>query len=239
MEREELERLVVEGASLEEMGRRVGRHPSTVSYWLRKHGLRPVQRERHAARGSLSRETLAELVAGDLTVREIAAEVGRSPTTVRYWLRRYELATTPAARRRTGAAPRLIGECPRHGRTAFVVSRGWPRCARCRAEAVTRWRREAKRRLVDEAGGRCVACGYDRCVAALQFHHLDPTRKRFGLGSRGLARSFERLREEAAECVLLCANCHAEVEAGVRLLAPRDEGLKRPGDKPTTGVTTL
>jgi hypothetical protein len=84
---------------------------------------------------------------------------------------------------------------------------------------VTRWRQRAKRLLVEEAGGACVACGYDRCVAALQFHHPDRTAKRFALGGRGLARSIEELRAEAARCVLLCANCHAEVEAGVRRLA--------------------
>jgi hypothetical protein len=46
-------------------------------------------------------------------------------------------------------------------------------------------------------------------------NHLDPAEKRFGLGSRGLARSIAALREEARKCVLLCSNCHAQVEAGV------------------------
>jgi hypothetical protein len=67
---------------------------------------------------------------------------------------------------------------------------------------------------VEEAGGRCRICGYNRCIAALQFHHLDPTAKEFNLARRG-ARSIERLRTEARKCVLLCSNCHAEVEAGV------------------------
>lgn len=60
-----------------------------------------------------------------------------------------------------------------------------------------------------------MICGYDRHQAALQFHHVDPTEKEYGLSARGLSRSFERAREEASKCVLLCANCHAEVEAGV------------------------
>jgi hypothetical protein len=35
---------------------------------------------------------------------------------------------------------------------------------------------------------------------------------------RGITRSLARLRAEAAKCVLLCANCHAEVEAeGIEL----------------------
>jgi hypothetical protein len=69
-------------------------------------------------------------------------------------------------------------------------------------------------RKLAEAGGACVACGYDRCMAALQFHHLRPDEKQFSLGRKGVARSLEKARAEARKCVLLCANCHAEVEAG-------------------------
>jgi hypothetical protein len=66
----------------------------------------------------------------------------------------------------------------------------------------------------------CAVCGYGRCLAALQFHHLDPASKRFNLSLKGLARSYAEARAEAQKCVLLCANCHAEVEAGV-LQLPR------------------
>jgi hypothetical protein len=59
-----------------------------------------------------------------------------------------------------------------------------------------------------------MLCGYARCHAALQFHHLDRTTKRFALSREGVTRSLARAREEAEKCVLLCANCHAEVEAG-------------------------
>jgi hypothetical protein len=69
--------------------------------------------------------------------------------------------------------------------------------------------------LVAEAGGRCSLCGYDRYVGALQFHHRDGAMKNFGLGDRGLTRSLEAVRDEASKCVLLCANCHSEVEAGL------------------------
>jgi len=68
--------------------------------------------------------------------------------------------------------------------------------------------------LVEEAGGECQVCGYSRCAAALQFHHLNPKEKLFSLSHDSVARSIERSRAEAAKCVLLCANCHAEVEVG-------------------------
>jgi hypothetical protein len=69
--------------------------------------------------------------------------------------------------------------------------------------------------LVAEAGGGCRLCGYSRSLAALHFHHLDPGEKLFGLGREGVTRSLTVMREEARKCILLCANCHAEVEAGI------------------------
>jgi hypothetical protein len=101
--------------------------------------------------------------------------------------------------------------------------RGTYRCKLCRQEQVADRRRRVKQILVDEAGGSCRLCGYDRCVAALQFHHLDRTDKRFGLASQGVTRGIRAARAEARKCVLLCANCHAEVEAGIQELeeAPR------------------
>jgi transposase len=217
MQREALRVWLEEGLSLEQIGRRVGKHPSTVSYWIEKHGLTAANRSRHAARGSISRETLEALVVRDMTIREIAAETDRSAATVRYWMNRYGLRTSEAARSRAGRyARKRFADCPTHGETHFIVHRdGTTSCARCRASSVTEWRRRAKRILVAEAGGACVLCGYDRCIAALQFHHRDPAQKRFALGGRGLSRAIHDLREEAQKCVLLCSNCHAEVEAGV------------------------
>jgi hypothetical protein len=85
-------------------------------------------------------------------------------------------------------------------------------------ERVSRRRRTIKQTLLQEAGGRCALCGYNRCPAALHFHHVDPATKQFHLSMQGVTRSLARARAEMAKCVLLCANCHAEVEAGVTSL---------------------
>jgi 5-methylcytosine-specific restriction endonuclease McrA len=109
--------------------------------------------------------------------------------------------------------------CRTHGTTEFVLEgRGYYRCKRCRQQRVLEWRRRARLLLIAEAGGACLICGYDRCVGALHFHHLDPETKEFGISRRGFTRSIEKMREEAAKCVLLCSNCHAEVEAGIGTL---------------------
>jgi len=112
---------------------------------------------------------------------------------------------------------RKHGICATHGEVEFVqrADTGTWRCVPCRAEAVTDRRRRVKAILVAEAGGACTVCGYNRCLAALQFHHLRRDEKQFALGRKGVARSLDKARAEARKCVLLCANCHAEVETGV------------------------
>lgn len=118
---------------------------------------------------------------------------------------------------------RVYLRCRKHGHTAFVERPdGGFRCAKCNTEAVSERRRQVKRMLVQEAGGRCTLCGFDEHPSALQFHHLDPSKKDFHLGHQGLTRSLARMRAEARKCALLCANCHALVEAGVANVSTED-----------------
>jgi transposase len=231
MDRAWLEAQFAAGRSMEAIARELDKDPSTIAYWAQQLDLRSPYAGRHASRGGLAQAELEALVARDLPVRAIAAQLDRSVGTVRYWMQRYGLKTTAAARRRTAPPDRperVRLRCQRHGEVEFVLRRseGRYRCTRCSAEAVADWRRRAKALLVHEAGGRCRLCGYDRCTAALQFHHVDPRQKRFGVAGRGVARSRAALRAEARKCVLLCANCHAEVEAGFTALP----GLAAPDD---------
>jgi 5-methylcytosine-specific restriction endonuclease McrA len=224
MDRGVLEAWIAEGLSLDEMGRLADRHPSTVSYWLRKYGLEAVGAEVHRARGPLEREELASLVEAGLSIRQLADATDRSTASVRHWLATYDLQTRLAETRQlvagaAGADLELV--CRHHGRTTFRrrASDTQYRCLRCRSEQVIERRRRMRATLVEEAGGACAVCGYARYVGALHFHHLDPATKRFGIGG-GSTRSLERNRIEAAKCVLLCSNCHAEVEAGLISPAP-------------------
>ena len=69
-----------------------------------------------------------------------------------------------------------------------------------------------KYRLILARGGKCECCGYNKNIASLQFHHIDPSTKSFTLDSRTLERkSDEAILEEFAKCKLLCSNCHCEV----------------------------
>jgi DNA-binding CsgD family transcriptional regulator len=239
MTKEKLEGFLAEGLSLEQIGKRVGRTPSTISYHLKKHGLVPANQGQHASRGGLPELKLRELAASGISVRQMARELGRSPSTVRYWLDRFGIKVhgirgnrAKALAARTRGEKSIVLRCRHHGETDFYVAPdGTYHCKVCRTERVAQWRRNAKERLINAAGGRCVLCGYNRCSGSLHFHHLDPTTKSFGLAMRGHTKSFAKLLTEARKCVLLCANCHAEVERGVTELpqellrdARRDDG---------------
>jgi hypothetical protein len=229
MDRELLKRYLDEGLSLPQIGLLTNRDPSTVGYWVEKHGLVANGKAKYAPRGGLTREQLEPLVEDGVTLEEMAAELDRSVSTIRHWLKRHGLKTRnrrgrrPAVDHRALDAKVAAGDrtvravCHRHGETEFAIAGARRRlqCKLCRAEAVARRRRKVKETLVEEAGGRCLLCGYDRYVGALQFHHVDRKTKSFGIAQKGVTRGIDKLREEAEKCVLLCSNCHAEVEAGV------------------------
>jgi transposase len=225
MERAELKGYLDRGLSFEAIGRLVGRDPSTVAYWARRHGLKSPFADRHAPRGPIPKDKLAALVDRGTSIREMAAELDRSPGSVRHWLKQYGLIPLRAQRRAEMRAARSTGQrvilrdCAEHGLTEFILeSRGFYRCTKCRWKRVARYRRRVKEILVAEAGGCCQLCGYRRYIGALQFHHIDPASKAFHVSREGVSRSLEKARAEARKCMLLCANCHAEVEGGVQAL---------------------
>src|SRR4051794_33666263 len=236
MEADWLRSRLESGQSIEAIAREAGKHPSTVGYWADKHGLVSTHAAKHAARGGIPRDVLEALVAEGLSIRAIAERLGVSYATVRHWLRKFEL-TTPRGRRLAETAearrcdePLVEATCDRHGRAMFGRrAAGGYRCLRCRAEAVVARRRRVKLTLVDDAGGACALCGYDRSPVALQFHHLDPSTKDFGIADRGVARAISSARAEVGKCVLLCANCHAEVEAGLATLPFAGPSATGPG----------
>lgn len=103
--------------------------------------------------------------------------------------------------------------CSKHGLTEHSESKGKRnrlRCRKCMVEAVQRRRRKMKQMSVDYLGGKCNRCGYNKCIDALDFHHINPKEKDFNFSENGHCRSWERVKKELDKCELLCANCHRE-----------------------------
>jgi predicted HNH restriction endonuclease len=81
--------------------------------------------------------------------------------------------------------------------------------------AVAKRRKKLREKSLDYKGAKCELCGYDACADALEFHHLDSKTKDFGISTKGYTRSWVKVKNELDKCVLLCANCHREVHAGL------------------------
>lgn len=73
-----------------------------------------------------------------------------------------------------------------------------------------------KQELVKAARAKgCCKCGeMELCV--LDFHHVDPKTKEYRVASiiRG-RESLKRLRAELEKCIVVCANCHRKIHAGL------------------------
>ena len=213
MDRDWLESQLAAGRSIESIAREVGRTPRRSGYWVNKHGLTSPHAPKHAARGGIARETLEPLVAAGPADPAIAEQLGVSYTTVRHWLKRYELTTTRRARHalrrvRTARAP-SSASARRHGRATFVRS---GRGGRYRCRAVPDRSRDRRRRRVKRASwsrrpaARCVLCGYDalrraRCISTTSIR----PQKSFAVRRQGVTRSLEAASGRGAKCVLLCA----------------------------------
>ena len=83
-----------------------------------------------------------------------------------------------------------------------------------KSQLVIDWRKRKKIQLVEYKGGKCEKCGYNKSIAVLQFHHLDPNEKDFTIS--GKSYSFERLKKEVDKCIMVCANCHIEIHEELR-----------------------
>lgn len=81
---------------------------------------------------------------------------------------------------------------------------------------VKRWRIKTKKRMIKELGGKCCICGYKKCRDSLTFHHLDPKQKKYSFNKLlSKIRDWNTVASELEKCVLVCTNCHMEINAGL------------------------
>ena len=70
---------------------------------------------------------------------------------------------------------------------------------------------ELKKMALKYKGNKCILCGYNRCIAALSFHHVNPFQKKANISD---ITNWETMKDELNKCVLVCANCHSEIHSG-------------------------
>ena len=76
------------------------------------------------------------------------------------------------------------------------------------------FRQKLKSNLVYVLGDKCAICNYNKCITALELHHLNSEDKEFTFGSNANIAT-EIALNEAKKCILVCANCHREIHANL------------------------
>lgn len=76
-------------------------------------------------------------------------------------------------------------------------------------------RKVLKKWALQEKGKKCCVCGYNKCIEALEFHHLNPNEKDFNLSDRNIKLDWNKVKQEIDKCILVCSNCHREIHSGV------------------------
>ena len=84
-------------------------------------------------------------------------------------------------------------------------------CTTCRNKRI---RKERKVKAYEMLGGKCKICGYDKCVDALDLHHMDEKNKKLTFAGSWCL-SWETLEKELKKCILVCCRCHREIHAGM------------------------
>ena len=114
--------------------------------------------------------------------------------------------------------------CPKCGERFIPKPNGQTRryCFNCVPEKITlsgngsEMRKIIKQWALEYKGGKCECCGYNACKEALDFHHIDETKKSFGISDRNIPLDWEIIKKELDKCILVCANCHREIHAKYR-----------------------
>ena len=109
----------------------------------------------------------------------------------------------------TKSSSKTCPKCQTNKRQVGSTGRTKPYCQSCE-KAYAQDRYNARRTFVDayklEVG--CESCGFNAHPAALEFDHLDPSTKKYSIGSQLMSMSWKAIHEEIAKCRVLCANCH-------------------------------
>ena len=159
----------------------------------------------------MEKKELEEKISQGYTQRRLAETFDCSQSTIKYWLRKYGLSTNLVRHEqlfcRKCGDKKLDNLMSQKGRRHFC-------CKQCDSNRVKSRQRNLKLQFAAYKGGKCNRCGYNRCMAALDFHHRDPSQKDLDWNQLK-KREFNEVKIELDKCDLVCKNYHAEIHAGV------------------------
>jgi hypothetical protein len=156
----------------------------------------------------MQKEMLERLIEQGYSIRIIAEKLSLTVGSIRHWLKKYDLKTKYI---RTTEC--ICRQCGTTDVSKFYKYR-LKLCISCDNMRVLNKQRVMRDRMRTYLGGKCSKCGYNICNAALEVHHLDPSKKDPTFHS-GSGWSWSRVEKELQGCILLCSNCHREEHAGI------------------------
>lgn len=158
----------------------------------------------------MRKELLIQQINQGFSTWKIAELNNTTQPNIRYWLKKYSLKTQRTTNQLNGDRKCLTCNITQHQDNFYKKGKKYmSHCKVCYQKKYTQKRRDNKQKGVDYLGGKCIKCGYNKCNAALDFHHVDSSDKEFNPAhlTRG---NWNKLKSELDKCVLLCSNCHRE-----------------------------
>lgn len=169
----------------------------------------------------MEKQILINFINENKSIQEIAFELNKSKTTIRYWLSKYELKTNYINLKCNPTNMTKI--CPKcklekdltlfHNRRNKKGNSTY--CKSCTTSQTINRQQTFKIKCLEYKGNSCLVCNYNKYYGALEFHHLDPNEKDFSIGSVKLYQFNDNIKKELDKCVVLCSNCHKEVHANL------------------------
>lgn len=213
--------LVNVGLSIKDISKSLSISINSVKKCLKELELKTVYKKHPII--EISKLDLENLLKENSSLRSISKLTGKSLTSIRYWIKKYQLSLDkskiPHELKSSRFCPRC---CQEKGIQEFYKKRGIQYassyCKSCTTRQTVERMINFKSLCVEYKGGKCIVCGYNKYHGALEFHHMNPDDKDFTI-SQMRKYSFDNLvKFELDKCVLLCANCHREVENGLVLI---------------------
>lgn len=159
----------------------------------------------------MEKSILIQQIEQGLSTWELASLNKTTQPNIRYWLKKFNLQTQRTINQKDGNRKCLSCNIIKPQNDFYKRGKKYmSHCKQCYQKKYSDKGRTQKQKAVSYLGGKCSKCGYDKCLSALEFHHLDPKTKDINPSQLMRFVSFDKLKSELDKCVLLCANCHRE-----------------------------
>jgi hypothetical protein len=169
----------------------------------------------------MDKSLLQTLVESGMSTRELSITINKSQTTIRHWLKKYNLKTKHKSFTEGYNHPKRVNKdkqyccncniklTPENSYNRKNKNIYYSLCKICHCESTLNRRLKFKQNCVDYKGTSCIKCGYNKNLTALEFHHKNPKDKEI-TPSKMMNKSWDFIKTELDKCILLCSNCHRE-----------------------------